>query len=90
MFHFGYADGEGFAGHEFAYGFLGGYHYVLELLDFVIGECQAGKGDEHVTGAALEPGVACQYVVFMFTVYEELVCAVDKCVIEIVSRSAHI
>ena len=88
MFHLGDADGQLLAFDKFADGFLGGFHDGFVLVHFVVCQCESWQGYEHVAGSALEPRVACQHVVFVLAVYDELMCAVDQGVVEVVSRRA--
>ena len=90
MLHLCNAHLKGFTGHEMTDGLLGCLHHIVVFLQFVVGEGESGKRDEHIACTALEPWVACQNIVLMFTMNEELVCAVDQSVIEVVSGRAHI
>ena len=84
------ADLDVLALHECADGLFGGFHHIVVLGEFVVGQCETGQCYELVTCTALEPGVTCQYVVFMLTMNDELVCAVHQCVVEVVAWCADV
>ena len=90
LVHFLDADLNLLALHECADSLFGGLHHIVVLGEFVVGQGQAGQGNELVACTALEPGVSCQHIVFVLAVHDELVCTVHQGVVEIVARCADV
>ena len=91
MFHFGHADGQfllQWVLYELANRLLRSPHHSLELLHLVVGEREARQGDKHIPRPALEPRIACQHIVLVFAMYDELMGAVHERIVEVIARRA--